>query len=150
MNAITAVALSALALLGGFHRGLTPPPAPEAALPSTPAKAAGALVSTDASLRAAIDRWLASGAARPNPDVTLYALYEQRLYRKLARNRAFAGATLAKVVERIHQSWTAHPRDMFFIYFNHSAFDRCIEGQPWLQKVHETSFCGFYRLASAL
>ena len=62
----------------------------------------------------------------------------------------FAGATLAKVVERIHQSWTAHPRDMFFIYFNHSAFDRCIEGQPWLQKVHETSFCGFYRLASAL
>src|SRR6476661_6146784 len=81
VNAITAVALSALALLGGFHRGLTPPPAPGAALPSTPVEAAEALVSTDASLRAAIDRWLASGAARPTPDVTLYALYEQRLYR---------------------------------------------------------------------
>jgi len=62
----------------------------------------------------------------------------------------FAGATLARVVERIHQSWTEHPRDLFFIYFNHGAFDECIGGQPWLQKVHETSFCGFYRLASAL
>jgi len=62
----------------------------------------------------------------------------------------FAGATLREVVQRIHQSWTAHPRDLFFIYFDHSAFDACIEGQPWLRKVHETSFCGFYRLASAL
>ena len=62
----------------------------------------------------------------------------------------FAGATLAKVVERIHESWIAQPRDLFVIYFNHGAFDECIEGQPWLQKVHETSFCGFYRLASAL
>jgi len=62
----------------------------------------------------------------------------------------FAGATLREVVQRIHQSWTAHPRDLFFIYFNHGAFDACIEGQPWLRKVHETSFCGFYRLASAL
>ena len=97
MNALTAVAVSALALLGGFHRGLTPPPAPAAVLPSTPAGAATALVSTDASLRAAIDRWLASGAARPTRDVTLYALYEQRLYRKLARNRAFASVTLARL-----------------------------------------------------
>ena len=29
--------------------------------------------------------------------MTLYALYEQRLYRKLARNRSFAGATLARL-----------------------------------------------------
>ena len=62
----------------------------------------------------------------------------------------FAGATLREVVQRIHQSWTSHPRDLFVIYFNHGAFDQCIEGQPWLQKVHETSFCGLYRLASAL
>jgi len=39
---------------------------------------------------------------------------------------------------------------LFFIYFNHGRFDECIEGRPWLRKVHETSFCGFYRLASAL
>lgn len=62
----------------------------------------------------------------------------------------FGGATLARVVERIQQSWTSHPRDLFFIYFNHGRFDECIESQPWLRKVHETSFCGFYRLASAL
>jgi SAM-dependent methyltransferase len=61
----------------------------------------------------------------------------------------FGGATLARVVERIRESWTAHPRDLFVIYFNHGRFDECIEGQSWLRKVHETSFCGFYRLASA-
>jgi membrane-bound lytic murein transglycosylase B len=97
VNALTAVALSALALLGGSHRGLTPPPAPGATLPSTPAAAAAALVSTDASLRGAIDHWLASGAARPPQDVTLYTLYEQRLYRTLARNQPFAAATLARL-----------------------------------------------------
>ena len=61
----------------------------------------------------------------------------------------FGGATLARVVERIRQSWIAQPREVFFIYFNHGRFDECIEGQPWLRKIHETSFCGFYRLASA-
>jgi SAM-dependent methyltransferase len=61
----------------------------------------------------------------------------------------FGGVTLARVVECIRQSWAAHPRDLFFIYFNHGEFDKCIERQPWLRKVQETSFCGFYRLASA-
>jgi SAM-dependent methyltransferase len=61
----------------------------------------------------------------------------------------FSGATLARVVERIRGSWTAHPREVFFIYFNHGAFDECVATQPWLRKIHETSFCGFYRLANA-
>jgi hypothetical protein len=61
----------------------------------------------------------------------------------------FGGATLARVVERIRESWTAHPREVFFIYFNHGRFDECVATQPWLRKIHETSFCGFYRLASA-
>jgi soluble lytic murein transglycosylase-like protein len=97
VNALTAVALSALALLGGLGRGLTPPPAPGARLPSTPVATAAALVSTDASLQGSIDRWLASGAPRPPQDVTLYALYEQRLYRKLARDRTLAQTTLARL-----------------------------------------------------
>ena len=42
------------------------------------------------------------------------------------------------------------PSDLFVIYFNHGRFDECVATQPWLRKVHETSFCGFYRLASAL
>ena len=61
----------------------------------------------------------------------------------------FGGTTLARVVERIRESWMAHPRELYVIYFNHGRFDECIEGQPWLRKIHETSFCGFYRLASA-
>ncbi len=61
----------------------------------------------------------------------------------------FSGATLERVVERIRESWTAHPREMFFIFFNHGAFDECVATQRWLRKVHETSFCGFYRLANA-
>jgi SAM-dependent methyltransferase len=61
----------------------------------------------------------------------------------------FAGETLARVVERIEESWRAHPRELFFIYFNHGRFDECIATRPWLRKIHETSFCGFYRLANA-
>jgi SAM-dependent methyltransferase len=61
----------------------------------------------------------------------------------------FAGETLARVVQRIEQSWMAHPRELFFIYFNHGRFDECIATRPWLRKIHETSFCGFYRLANA-
>ena len=61
----------------------------------------------------------------------------------------FGGATLARVVERIRESWTEHPREVFFIYFNHGRFDECIATQPWLRKIHETAFCGFYGLASA-
>jgi len=61
----------------------------------------------------------------------------------------FGGATLARVVERIRESWRAHPRELFVIYFNHGRFDECLATQPWLRKIHETSFCGFYRLASA-
>jgi SAM-dependent methyltransferase len=61
----------------------------------------------------------------------------------------FGGETLARVVERIEQSSLAHPRELFVIYFNHGRFDECIATRPWLRKVHETSFCGFYRLASA-
>ena len=40
----------------------------------------------------------------------------------------FGGATLARVVERIRESWMAHPREVFFIYFNHGRFDECIAG----------------------
>jgi SAM-dependent methyltransferase len=61
----------------------------------------------------------------------------------------FGGATLAGVVERIEQSWMAHPRELFVIFFNHGRFDECISTRPWLRKVYETSFCGFYCLASA-
>lgn len=56
----------------------------------------------------------------------------------------FAGETLAQVIRRIHQSWCGHPRDLFVIFFNHREFDQYIQGQTWLQKVHETVFCGLF------
>jgi SAM-dependent methyltransferase len=63
----------------------------------------------------------------------------------------FAGETLTEVVRRIRQSYCSHPRDLFVIFFNHREFDERVEGQQqfdgqqWLRKVHETSFCGLYR-----
>jgi len=60
----------------------------------------------------------------------------------------FTGATLAEVTRRMHQSWCAHPRDLFVIFFNHREFDERIADEPWLRKIHETAFCGFYSTTS--
>ena len=57
----------------------------------------------------------------------------------------FAGETLTEVVHRIHRSYCSHPRDLFVIFFNHGEFDKRVQGQDWLRKVYETSFCGLYR-----
>jgi soluble lytic murein transglycosylase-like protein len=79
-----------LALAAGFVA--TAPP-PDATLPSAPALVARSLTETDASLRGAIARWTPKSAPAPR-DVVLYALYEQRLYRLLARDAKLADATL--------------------------------------------------------
>ena len=57
----------------------------------------------------------------------------------------FSGATLSEVIDRIHQSWCSHPRDLYVIFFNHFEFDQCIQNQGWLRKVRETALCGLYR-----
>jgi Transglycosylase SLT domain len=72
---------------------LASPPAPDAPLPQQPALVADALTGTDAELRAAIVRWAPKSAPAPR-DLVLYALYEQRLYRLLARDTKLAAATL--------------------------------------------------------
>jgi soluble lytic murein transglycosylase-like protein len=72
------------------------PPAPDAPLPRQPALVAKTLTQTVGDLRAAIVRWAPKSAAAP-PDVVLYALYEQRLYRLLARETKLAGATLPRL-----------------------------------------------------
>jgi membrane-bound lytic murein transglycosylase B len=54
---------------------------------------AKALTETHANLDAAIARWTPKSAPAPR-DVVLYALYEQRLYRLLAREAKLADATL--------------------------------------------------------
>jgi membrane-bound lytic murein transglycosylase B len=82
---------------------LAPPPAPDVQLPRRPALAAKALTETAAELRAAIARWTPKSAAPP-ADVVLYALYEQRLYRLLARDTRLAAATVPTLAPRLRRT----------------------------------------------
>jgi hypothetical protein len=67
-------------------------PAPNAPIPTAPRPLAAALRNTERSLDAAIDRWDTS--APPPSDVTLLALYEQRIFRTLGNNRRLALAVV--------------------------------------------------------
>jgi soluble lytic murein transglycosylase-like protein len=75
------------------------PPPPNAPLPREPRAAASALVRTHSDLFAGIDGWLKSAKPGPDPpaEVTLNGLFEQRIYRSLARNDALARATLRRL-----------------------------------------------------
>ena len=68
-------------------------PPPTAALPSSPALVAKALTETHAELGSGIARWTPKSTPAPH-EVVLDALYEQRLYRLLAREGKLADATL--------------------------------------------------------
>ncbi|HET6173407.1 MAG TPA: lytic transglycosylase domain-containing protein [Gaiellales bacterium] len=67
-------------------------PAPNAPIPAAPVPLAAALRSTERSLNAAIDRW--DPSAPPPREVTLLALYEQRIFRTLGSNRRLARAVV--------------------------------------------------------
>ena len=86
------------------------PPPPDAPLPRNPNGIADALVRTHGDLFAGIDGWLKSAKPAPDPpaDVTLNALFEQRMYRALARNDRLMRATL----RRLPASLAASARDM--------------------------------------
>ncbi|MFY9580226.1 MAG: lytic transglycosylase domain-containing protein [Gaiellaceae bacterium] len=83
-------------------------PSPNQPLPQTPKTTARALVDTTDSLRKAIDAWRASTSAAVPNDVTLYALYEQRLYRLLSDNAPRARATF----QRLPRPLAAYARDV--------------------------------------
>ena len=84
---------SFVASLLAVGSALAPPPAPNAALPHQPSLVAQALVRTRADLRAGIAEWTPKSAAAP-AKVVLTVLYEQRLYRLLARNTKLAAAAM--------------------------------------------------------
>jgi membrane-bound lytic murein transglycosylase B len=67
-------------------------PAPNAPIPSAPRPLVAALTQTERSLDEAIDGWDTS--TPPPRDVTLLALYEQRIFRALGTNRALAKAVV--------------------------------------------------------
>ena len=75
---------------------LTAPP-PGAPIPRDPVALAQRYVATTHDLGAAIDRWQANGARRVPEDVTLYALYQQRIVNLLSERRALSKAVLARL-----------------------------------------------------
>jgi soluble lytic murein transglycosylase-like protein len=76
-------------------------PPPDAPLPREPRTVAMALLRTHAGLYAGIEGWLKSAKPAPDPPaaLTLDALYEQRIFRMLARNDALAAATIRQLPE---------------------------------------------------
>jgi membrane-bound lytic murein transglycosylase B len=91
-----AVALLSAAALGAAASAAPPP---SAAIPRDPSRLAAALNRTTAELDTALADWRPS--TTPPPAVTLPALYEQRIYRLLARRPALAKATLARLPARL-------------------------------------------------
>jgi membrane-bound lytic murein transglycosylase B len=73
-------------------------PPPNAPLPHGAVATAHALVDTTARLRSEIDAWRASGKPSPPQDVTLDALYQQRIYRLLSRNTSLSRATFKRLL----------------------------------------------------
>ena len=90
-----------IALLGAvaLWSGSGPPPV-GAAIPRQPAPLAARIETTEDGLASAIDRWRASGVARPPHDVTLYALYEQRILIVLTARPRLARAVLPRLAPR--------------------------------------------------
>jgi soluble lytic murein transglycosylase-like protein len=75
------------------------PPAPNATFPNRPSPLAERLRETRDSLHGAIDGWLTEGDPRGRAprEVTLYALYQQRIYVLLARKPRLARAVIARL-----------------------------------------------------
>ena len=77
-----------------------PLPSPAEPIPRTPARLAKSLTTTTLSLREAIDRWRTGGdpsRGDPPSDVTLLALYQQRIYLLLTDRPKLADRTLPRL-----------------------------------------------------
>jgi len=72
-------------------------PGPHAPIPREPAALARALASTKTELAREIDAWRASAESRTPDEVTLDALYDQRIELLLAERQGLARSTLQRV-----------------------------------------------------
>jgi hypothetical protein len=87
-------------------------PRPDAAIPRDPQALADRLAETHAALAGAIDGWRTEGdlgVHPPPPEVTLWALHQQRIHLLLTSRRALAGG----VLERLPARPAAHLRATF-------------------------------------
>ncbi len=86
-------------------------PGPRASIPREPAALARKLVDTKTELARAVDSWRAAGEPRPSSEVTLDALYDQRIELLLAGRSGLARATLrlvpAGIARRVRTNLTA-------------------------------------------
>src|SRR4051794_1819015 len=99
--------LAAILTLAGCGQAATPravpqparqlPPAPREALGSDPAQLAARLTDVDRDLRRVVATWRERTTPR---DVTLDALYQQRVVRRLARDRRLAARVLPRLAPR--------------------------------------------------
>lgn len=83
-----------IALLGALVLAAPPPGAP---IPQRPAPLAARLAATEQALGAAVDGWDPVAASRPPREVTLYALYEQRILIVLSERPRVAAAVLPRL-----------------------------------------------------
>jgi membrane-bound lytic murein transglycosylase B len=86
--------LASLALMAGG------PPPPGAPIPRDPVALAARLETTTRDLADAVDRWRASGGRRVPEDVTLDALYQQRILILLGEKRRLSAAVLRRLPPR--------------------------------------------------
>jgi membrane-bound lytic murein transglycosylase B len=86
--------LASLVLMAGG------PPPPGAPIPRDPAALAARLETTTRDLADAVDRWRASGGRRVPEDVTLDALYQQRILILLGEKRRLSAAVLRRLPPR--------------------------------------------------
>src|SRR5438067_2753354 len=77
------------------------PPPPNAPIPHEPATLAAAVVTTKQALDAGIDDWRSSGAPRAPKDVTLNALYEQRIQLLLAQRPVLSRSVISRLPARL-------------------------------------------------
>jgi membrane-bound lytic murein transglycosylase B len=88
--------MPALLAFLAFGAGAAPPP-PRAPIPRDPAALAARLEATTHDLAGAVDRWRASGVRRVPEDVTLDALYQQRILILLSEKRRLSEAVLERL-----------------------------------------------------
>jgi membrane-bound lytic murein transglycosylase B len=97
--AVAACAVTPLVATSAFAAN---PPAPNEPIPRNATTLAETLVRTSAGLRAAIDRWTPKTKVAPT-EVALYALYQQRIYRVLARDEDLSAKTVVRLPSALRE-----------------------------------------------
>lgn len=90
--------VAVLATLAVWSGAAAPPVG--AAIPRQPEQLAARIEATERGLAAAVDRWRASTKPRPSLEVTLYALYEQRISIVLTARPPLASAVFRRLPSR--------------------------------------------------